>query len=58
MQNKVLWGTAGGLLVGLLAGYIIGFEVHDAQSRRGDMGGGLGHRAIGMVEQQDLLARS
>lgn len=41
MNNKVLWGTAGGLLVGLLAGYIIGFEVHDAQSRRGDLGGGM-----------------
>jgi tetratricopeptide (TPR) repeat protein len=39
MNNKVLWGTAGGLVVGLLAGYIIGFEVHDAQSRRGDLGG-------------------
>jgi tetratricopeptide (TPR) repeat protein len=34
MQNKVLFGVAGGLLVGLLAGYIIGFEVHDAQARR------------------------
>lgn len=41
MNNKVLWGTAGGLLVGLLAGYIIGFEVHDAQARRGDVGGGM-----------------
>ncbi len=41
MQNKVLMGTAGGLLVGLLAGYIIGFEVHDAQARRGDLGGGM-----------------
>lgn len=34
MNNKVLFGTAGGLLVGLLAGYIIGFEVHDAQARQ------------------------
>lgn len=33
MQNKVLWGAAGGLLVGLLAGYIIGFEVHASQAR-------------------------
>jgi tetratricopeptide (TPR) repeat protein len=41
MQNKVLFGTAGGLLVGLLAGYIIGFEVHDAQARRDAMGGGM-----------------
>jgi tetratricopeptide (TPR) repeat protein len=40
MQNKVLFG-AGGLLVGLLAGYIIGFEVHDAQSRRAP-GGAMG----------------
>jgi len=42
MQNKVLFGTAGGLLVGLLAGYIIGFEVHDSQARRDAMGGGMG----------------
>ncbi len=35
MKNSVLFGTAGGLLVGLLAGYIIGFEVHDAQGRGG-----------------------
>jgi tetratricopeptide (TPR) repeat protein len=41
MQNKVLWGTAGGLLVGLLAGYIIGFEVHESQARRDAMGGGM-----------------
>jgi cytochrome c-type biogenesis protein CcmH/NrfG len=33
MKNNVLFGTAGGLLVGLLAGYIIGFEVHDGQAR-------------------------
>jgi tetratricopeptide (TPR) repeat protein len=33
MRNDVLFGTAGGLLVGLLAGYIIGFEVHDGQAR-------------------------
>ncbi len=54
MQNKVLWGTAGGLLVGLLAGYIIGFEVHDAQSRRGDFGGmppGMGQPPPGMGAQ-------
>ena len=34
MNNKVLFGTVGGLLFGLLAGYIIGFEVHDAQEGR------------------------
>lgn len=41
MQRKVLFGAAGGLLVGLLAGYIIGFEVHDSQARRDAMGWGM-----------------
>ena len=51
MQNKVLWGTAGGLLVGLLAGYIIGFEVHDSQVRGAAAAGampGMGQPPPGM----------
>lgn len=48
MNDKVLFGTAGGLLVGLLAGYIIGFEVHDSQSRRDALAGGMGQLPPGM----------
>ena len=44
MKNNVLFGTAGGLVVGLLAGYIIGFEVHDAQGR----GGGAAPQGLAM----------
>jgi tetratricopeptide (TPR) repeat protein len=40
MQDKKLWGVAG-LVVGLLAGYIVGFEVADSRSRREALGGAL-----------------
>jgi cytochrome c-type biogenesis protein CcmH/NrfG len=49
MKNNVLFGTAGGLLVGLLAGYIIGFEVHDGQVRAaGAAPQGMGQPPVAM----------
>ena len=56
MNNKMLY-AAGGLIVGLLVGYIIGFEVHDNQGRQAQAAGmaqlppGMGQMPPGMGQE-------